>query len=360
MSDRIFGRRSRAVGADEGEDVAPAETPAGEHIAEHLNIVWPRVVDDSVANSSDAPGSAADVYVESDSLPSAPDWRVPVSPDPTAYVSTDVSNERSAVQAAARPAWLSADTILLRRWWVVLLGAVLISAATFAVSKVVPATYSSSSEVVVLVSGTDVNATTLGANNLASQYSQVVNSSQVLSMADKLMKPPGDVPTGSVSGGTVGAQNLVSIQATAASPQLAQARAVAVTDAFVKYINQQVANQATHYSQSSSAQLGPIGAEIAQTQAALDSAPPKSTKAQQLQSTLVTLLAQRASAQANIAQTAVAGRPSVQVTSNAGVGSQTAPRPTLYALVGFLVGLLIVARLVVYASRRRTATWSST
>lgn len=354
MSDWRLGRRSRKVGADDAENDTDGESPQ----EEHLNIVWPRA-GASKARTPDSPEATVGGSVEPDLLQNASerlDSLIPVSADVSSH---QFSSEPGTAHSRGTPATSPAGDILLRRWWVVLFGALAIAAATYAVSKVVPATYASSSEVVVLVSGTDVNATTLGANNLASQYAQVVNSSQVLSLAATLKKPPVDVPPPSISGGTVGAQNLISIQATAGSAQLAQARAAAVTAAFVKYINQQVANQATHYAQTSSAQLRPLAGEISQTQAALNVVAPKSTKAIELQQTLVTLLAQRAAAQANIAQTAVAGRPSVQVTSAAGPGSQTAPKPTLYALVGFIVGLLILARVVIYTSRRRATKSSS-
>jgi capsular polysaccharide biosynthesis protein len=283
------------------------------------------------------------------------------APAEVADAQGNVSPERSTKQTGITPVRPSADAILLQRWWIVLLGAVAIGAITFAVSKAVPATYTSSSEVVVLVSGTDVDATTLGANNLADQYAQVVDSTQVLSMAAKLLKPPSDIPSSAISGGAVAAQNLVSIQATAPSPQLARARAAAVADAFVNFVTQQVSSQATDYQQTTSAQLRPIGIEITKIQAQLNrsGAPATSAKSLELQQTLDTLLAERATAQASIAQTAVAGRPSVQLTSAAGLGSQTAPKPTLYALVGLIVGLLIVARLVVLTSARRATTWSN-
>jgi hypothetical protein len=201
------------------------------------------------------------------------------------------------------------------------------------------------------VTGTNVNDTTLGANNLAAQYAQLVNSSVVISAADRLLKPPGSIPTSAVTGGAVSAQNLVSIQATASSPQQAQARAAAVTTAFIEYVTYQVSRQATHYQQTTAAQLRPIDVEIASTQAKLKRSPTTARFA--LQQTLDTLLGQRASAQANIAESSVAGRPSVQLASQAGLGGQTAPKPTLYAVVGFVIGLLIIARLVVYNSGRR-------
>jgi capsular polysaccharide biosynthesis protein len=252
----------------------------------------------------------------------------------------------------------SAMAILFRRSWIVLVGAALVAAATYLVSERVPATYASSAEVAVQVSGTDINDTTLGANNLADQYAQIVNSTQVLSAADRLIGDSGGIPSSSVTGGAVAAQNLVSIRATASSPGLAAKRANAVTTAFIRYITLQVSQQASGYQKTSSVELKPLNAQIAQTQAALASAGSASSgsaispRTLTLEQTLDTLIAQRAAALGSIAQTAVAGRPAVTLVSVAGAGSQVAPKPKVYALVGLLLALLILARLVVYFDAR--------
>ena len=205
----------------------------------------------------------------------------------------------------------------------------------------------------VEVSGTDINDTTLGADNLANQYAQVVNSTRVLNAADRLVGDPGGIPSSSITGGAVAAQNLVSIRATASSPSLAAKRAAAVATAFLRFITKQVNRQASGYRNTSSAQLKPLNAQIAQTQAALaSSGSPTSPKTLTLEQTLNTLIAQRAAALGSIAQTAVAGRPAVTLVSAAGAGSQVAPKPKVYALVGFVLALLILARLVVYFDAR--------
>jgi len=269
-------------------------------------------------------------------------------------------HERKGRQRAARTpsaAAPSATSILLKRWWIVVGGAALVAVITFAISKTVPATYSSSSKVAVLVSGTDINDTTLGADNLASQYAQMVGATPVLAAADKLLPGSDPIPSSAISGGSVGAENLIEIQATAGSAALAQARAAAVTGAFINYIPSQVDSQAASYQTSSTAQLKPLDTQIAHTQAALDSAGPASTpKSLALEQTLDALIAQRAAALSSIAQTAVAGRPTVALVSDAGAGSQTAPRPTLYAMVAFIIALLVIARSVVYFSGRRQTT----
>ncbi len=262
------------------------------------------------------------------------------------------STERRQPLAASERRVPSAGEILLRRWPALIGGAVLIALITFAVSEAVPATYASSAMVAVQVSGTDANDTTLGANNLASQYASEVNASQVLSLADSMLPSKSAIPSSSISGSTVSAQNLVSISATGSSPSLAQERAAVVTRAFIRYINAQVAAHANQYEHAYSIELKPLDDEIAQDEAELGTLRSTSGKAVAVQLELNTLLAQRASSETAIAQTAVAGRPSVTLVSDADTASQSAPRPKLYALVGFIVGLLVLARFVVFLANR--------
>lgn len=249
----------------------------------------------------------------------------------------------------------SPASVLLRRSWIVVIGAIVIAAAVYAISKRVPATYGSSAQVAVVVSGTDVNDTSLGANNLAGQYAQEVSATPVLAYADRLLgRHSAGIPASAITGGAVGAQNLISIQATAGSPGVAQRRAAAVTTAFTNYVAQQVQAQAAGYQTASSRQLKPINTQIAQTEAQLNAVgSATSANAVALSSELSSLVAQRAVSEGNIAQTAENGRPSISLVSNAAAGSETAPKPKLYALIGFVLGLLILARLVVYFGTRR-------
>jgi capsular polysaccharide biosynthesis protein len=190
---------------------------------------------------------------------------------------------------------LSAPEVLVRRWWIVLLGAVVIALLTYGVSKVIPPTYSSSAIASVLTGGTDANDTTQGEDNLASQYAQLVDSATVLAAASQEIHA--SVPTTAVSGGTVNDQNLISIVATADSATQARARASAVAEAFVRYLNAQSLNEATDFGSQYVRQV-------------------------------------------------------VSIITPAAVGTQTVPKPTLYAIVAFILGLLIVGRLVVYFSSR--------
>jgi capsular polysaccharide biosynthesis protein len=225
--------------------------------------------------------------------------------------------------------------------------------ATYAIAKSVPPTYRSAAEIAVQVSGTDPESTSLGANNLAEQFAQEVGSSDVLSSANALLREPGGIPSTSITGSTVDAQNLISIQATAGSAPLAQRRAAAVAKAFVTVINKLVSDQSARYQTSSASALKSLSSQIAQAEVALGHAPAGSSRANLLQGTLDTLIASRASAEVSVANTAAAGRPSVTVINEPGAGNQIAPKPKLYAGVGLIVSLLIFGRVALLLARRR-------
>ncbi len=239
----------------------------------------------------------------------------------------------------------SSPQLLLRRSWVVVGGAIIVAVVTYLISSVVPATYSSSAKVAVFVSGTDPNDTSLGANNLANQYAQMVGATQVLGAAQQSMHS--SIPSTTVTGGTVGAQNVISISATASSASLAQQRAAAVASAFIKYISQQSSALANGYKTAANQGLAPIDAQIATSQAQLSRA--KTTgESLAIASEINTLISQRAVILGNSTQTALDGRPTVRLVTAAGAGSKTAPQPKLYTLVAFIVALLLIARVVTY------------
>jgi hypothetical protein len=249
----------------------------------------------------------------------------------------------------------------LAKSFLVLFAAVVVGVVVYVASKAIPAKYASSATVAVSVSGSDVNDTSLGADNLASQYAQQVSATPVLQAA--IRRLDADIPSGSVSGGVVGGQNVVSIEASADSASLAQERASAVTSAFIAYVNTTVANQASTYTQSAQVQLAPLTEQIKSVQSQLSKASAStivttatSAETAALEQQLGTLIAERASAFSAIAQTSVAGRPSLRLVSAAGLGGKTTPKPPLYALVGFFVALLIGARVAVSSGTRRAAT----
>ncbi len=261
--------------------------------------------------------------------------------------------EQTSPEPASAPP--SAGHVLARRWWIVLLAAAVVGAGTYEISSRLPARYSSSATAAVQVSGSDPNSTTQAANTMAGQFAQQVDAQGVLAAASRLLHEPVSTLNAAVSGGVVGGQNLITIQASGNSPQEAQQRAATVTKDFINYVASQSALQRQAYSKNSQQQLAPINAEIQQVTQQLNRFGPgqqTSPRYLSLQSTSSALLAERAAALASIAQTGSGGFPSITLVSAAGVGSVVAPQPTLYAIIGFILALLIVGRLVVYFAPR--------
>jgi capsular polysaccharide biosynthesis protein len=245
--------------------------------------------------------------------------------------------------------------MLARRWWIVVIAAVVIAAATYEISNRIPARYSSSATVAVQVSGNDPNATTQAADSLASQYAQQVSAQPVLASSSGILHQSEGVLAPAVSGGVVGDQNLISIQASGSSPQEAQRRAAVVTGAFVRYIADVALRQSKSYDANSTQQLAPLDSQIAKVtrQISRFGGSQASARYLALQQSESTLLAERAVALANIAQTGVGGHPSLSLVNYAGPGGQVSPKPKLYAIVAFILSLLVVGRLVVYLAPRK-------
>jgi uncharacterized protein involved in exopolysaccharide biosynthesis len=247
--------------------------------------------------------------------------------------------------------------VLKRWWWLILLVSAGVGIATYAVSKVVPAQYSSSGTVAVNISGADASQTSLAVNNLASQYAQEVTAQGVLQRATKtLSATDARSLTTSVSGGTVADQNIVQVQALGATPGQAQRRAASVVNALIAYITTTVSQTSNAYAQSAEGRLQPIDQEIRRLTGELAQAPSGlATTGHYLtiQQTLSTLIAQRSASIATIAQNASGSQPTLSVLSSPGPGGQTAPRPTLYAAVAFLVALIVVSQGLTYLSPRR-------
>jgi capsular polysaccharide biosynthesis protein len=253
------------------------------------------------------------------------------------------AERRSPASDSDRPR--SPGNLLLRRSWIVIIGAIVVGALTYVISGQVAATYASSATVAVEVSGTDANATSLGANNFAAQFAQQVSATQVLQSAARDLGS--SIPSSSITGGTVAAQNIIAVNATANSSRLAATRAQAVTVAFVKYVSQRVSAQVKVYSSAAARGIAPLTASINSAELQLGQAPPDSSRATALGEQLATLVAERATAEAQVAQTAISGTPTVAIVKKAGAGHQIAPKPKLYAVIGFLLGLVALSRLVV-------------
>jgi capsular polysaccharide biosynthesis protein len=240
---------------------------------------------------------------------------------------------------------------------VVLVGAVLIAVVTYVIAGQFPAEYKSSTSLVVQVSGANPNEAATAANTVASQFAQDLTGEAVIAQASRrLSAADAKGLSGAVSGGTVAAQNVVQIIASGSSPGQAQRRAAAVSVGLTKYAHALVETQAKTYARAARAQLAPISAQIATVTAALSKIPASeqtSGRAISLQGTLSTLVSERATASAAIAQQATGGEPTIALLDKAPPGGKTAPKPALYAAAAFVLALLLLWRLIVFVVPRQ-------
>jgi capsular polysaccharide biosynthesis protein len=248
---------------------------------------------------------------------------------------------------------------LRRWWWLILLIAIAAAGATYGVSKAVSPKFSSSGSVAVNVTGgPDPSQTATAANTLASQYAQDVTAQTVIAHAIGALAPSDARGlTSAVSGGTVAGQNVVQVTAVGSSAGQAQRRASAMLDALSAYVARSVAARSSAYSKAVAQQLAPIDHEIRTISDEISHAPASELNTGRylaLQQTLSTLIAQRSASIVNTAQSATGGQPSLSTLTAASTGSQTAPRPTLYTAVAFLVALLVATQAVMYLAPRRS------
>ena len=236
---------------------------------------------------------------------------------------------------------------------IVVVFALVAAGATYAVSKAVAPTYSSSTQLLVNVNeanGLGVDAIS-AANQLTAQYAQLVPSDAVLAApAAKLGMSVGDLRN-AISAGTVSQVNLMTISAQGPSASAAQQRAATVTSDFISFVTQSNSAQLHSYVTTVSSQLQAVNSDYARLAARLRRA--RGAEAGYIQGELGALATQQQSLQNQLTQRAAAGVPHVQLVRSAGGGTQVAPQPTLYAIVALLVAGFIAAQAVAWDYRRR-------
>jgi capsular polysaccharide biosynthesis protein len=262
--------------------------------------------------------------------------------------------EGRAFVAAGAPDPESRGAILQRRWWLVLLIAIVAGGATYAVSTQVPATYKSATTVRVnLLGGGAAQQSIAAANDLASQLAQTVTADSVLVPAGRTLHESASALRPNISGGTVADQNVIQIQGSGSTPEQAQRRASAVGRVFASFVRAAGVSQSNAYNIAARRQLKPLADQIGKVTRRLAGLEPQSSAYRSLSDTLATLITQRSAAVADIAQSAVGGRASVTGLEAAGPGAKIQPKPALYGFVGFLVALLVASQLIVYFAPRR-------
>jgi len=238
--------------------------------------------------------------------------------------------------------------------WYVLSAAVIAGVAVFAVSHLIPKRFSASAIVrVTLPSGAALSEQSVQASNdLASQYTQVATAAPILSRAAAKLGPTAASLSSDVTASTVAGENLVQISARGTSAGESEARANAVARAFVAYLNE----ENTKSSASAGAHLRTVQRQLQKVETNIENLQASREHGETLSKTkrlrLTTLQNEASSLQAleqSLFQAQVNSQaPNLSVFSPAGPGSQTQPQPKLYALVAFLVALLLASQAAVF------------
>lgn len=238
---------------------------------------------------------------------------------------------------------------------VVVAVSLLIAAIAYVVGSALPAVYQSSGlvRIVVLSQQGRSDGVVTAENDTATQLVQLAESQPVLDSAGASLGVSSGSLGGKITASTLGAQNLVQVQATGDSPRSARARAIAATQALAAYAGGLNAQAVGQYLSGVQSALGPISQQISATYARIskDSAVLRAADTLELE----TLLATRSQVVGQVARDAASNRTSLQVVSYSSAPSVVYPKPALYALVAFIAALILVGRLGFMAvSRRRS------
>jgi capsular polysaccharide biosynthesis protein len=216
------------------------------------------------------------------------------------------------------------------------------AAAAYEIGHHLTATYAASGTIRVALSaqGGVNDQSVIAQNDLATQYSQLVNSPSVEQLAAKRLGVPVSDLSGKLSGSTVDAQNILQVNATGATSSEAESRARAGVQAVTAYLTHATEQQAAQY-------LARLQRNV--TTQIPDPYPQLNTqRVTRLRDSLVGV---RAGFLGEGARDAAGDRPTLQVVNPGGSASETAPKPKLYALVAFVVALIVTARVAFMISR---------
>jgi capsular polysaccharide biosynthesis protein len=181
----------------------------------------------------------------------------------------------------------------------------------------------------------------IASNDLATQYAQLVDTPQVRALAAASLAVAPASLDGKLSGSTVSAQNLLKVTATGSSSAAAQARAKAAVAAVQRYLSGLTTVQNAQY--------------LASLKRGLNATPLLEQRLRigrlgtgQLS---VTVAGLRGEVLNQGVRDAAGNQPSFQVVDPGAGATVTYPKPSLYALVAFVVVLLISLRVAFVASR---------
>ena len=251
------------------------------------------------------------------------------------------------------------------KWWI-LAAATLAAVVAGVVAGLLPPTYRASTLIRVVAqtgggSGQDV---VLASNSVASQYAELVDSGPVVAAAaERLGVPPREIGD-ALSAGTVSGQNIVRVSAEAGKPEIATRRADVVAAVFVERMRGANRRQSLEYTRNVERQLGASDREIDRARKDVEQATLEAQSAYTSQATaaaanlaakqsaLTTLLTQRQTILASLAQTA-ASQPTVAIWSPADRGGKVQPPLFVFAAVAFAVMAFAAAQVLLLVRGRR-------
>lgn len=218
--------------------------------------------------------------------------------------------------------------------------------------KAISATYQSDGLIrVALASQGGINDPVVtAANDIATQYAQLASSQPVAVLAASKLGLPTSSLSGKINGSTVSAQNLVQVTVTADSAAQAEARAAAASAALAQYISGLNGSESTQYVARVRRSLAQITQMIRTLTARIAKDPPG-------QRSTDTILLESLNTQENqllgqVARDAASSQPSLQIVNASTPATVVTPRPALYALVAFVVALIITGRAAFVLGRR--------
>jgi hypothetical protein len=230
---------------------------------------------------------------------------------------------------------------------------VLVAGVAYVVGKALPSTYQSYGVIrIVLASqGGISDPVVTAANDTATQYAQLAASAPVTALAARTLQIPASTLRGKITGSTLGAQNLVQVIATAPSSSSAMRRAAAASAALQRYLTNLNAQESAQYVARVQNSLAQVTAEVRALSARLaqDSPTQRATDAILLES----LNNQHDQLLGQVARDAASNQPTLQVVDSATPATVLVPVPKLYALVAFIVALIITGRAAFVLTMRR-------
>jgi len=230
--------------------------------------------------------------------------------------------------------------ITIRAAGLCLIVSVVVAAAAYGIGHALPKIYQSSGRIRVAVptQGGLQDPAVTAANDLASQYAQLVDTPSVRALTATALGVTPSSLDGTLSGATVAALNIIQVTATGDSSGQATARAAAAVVAVRSFLAGLTHAQNAEYLANVDRALKSMNDATALLKSPATGAAVGSARVQ--------LIGQAYRDQAG-------NQPSFQVVDTAGGASETSPQPKLYALVAFIIALIVGGRIAIVAAIRR-------